>query len=111
MQGAGRDTGLLGAQPRLQVLRGYEPVILGLNVFTGLVICFMLIPSALTYAELAGSGPVGRHFRSLCGHGGILYWPRLRFEVNLLRNGSLNFQPSFFICEGPGLDPEDLAIR
>ena len=50
---------LLCALPGIQVLRDYKRTDLGPDVLSGLVICLVLIPSVLAYAELAGSGPVG----------------------------------------------------
>ena len=50
---------LLQSMSGLQVLRRYDRKDLGPDVLAGLVICLVLIPSALAYAELAGSGPVG----------------------------------------------------
>lgn len=50
---------LLRAVPGLQVLRNYRGSDLGPDALSGLVICLVLIPSVLAYAELAGSGPVG----------------------------------------------------
>ena len=45
--------------PGLRVLRDYQRGDFGPDVLSGLVICLVLIPSVLAYAELAGSGPVG----------------------------------------------------
>ena len=42
--------------PGLRVLREYKGSDLGPDVLSGLVICLVLIPSVLAYAELAGSG-------------------------------------------------------
>jgi len=50
---------LLQSIPGLQVLGSYNRKDLGPDLLSGLVICLVLIPSALAYAELAGSGPVG----------------------------------------------------
>ena len=44
--------------PGLGVLSGYKKQDLGPDVLAGLVICLVLIPSALAYAELAGFGPI-----------------------------------------------------
>ena len=58
---------LLQSIPGLQVLRGYEGKNLAPDVLAGLVICLVLIPSTLAYAELAGSGPVGGIYAALAG--------------------------------------------
>ncbi len=50
---------LFWAIPGLQVLRKYQRSDFAPDVLSGLVICLVLIPSVLAYAELAGSGPVG----------------------------------------------------
>lgn len=47
------------AIPGLQALRDYKRSDFTPDVLSGLVICLVLIPSVLAYAELAGSGPVG----------------------------------------------------
>jgi SulP family sulfate permease len=51
--------------PGIQVLRGYNRKDLGPDLLSGLVVCLVLIPSALAYAELAGSGPVGGIYTAL----------------------------------------------
>jgi MFS superfamily sulfate permease-like transporter len=43
--------------PGLQVLRSYQAKNLAPDILAGLVICLVLIPSALAYAELAGLKP------------------------------------------------------
>ena len=50
--------GLASLLPGLGVLSGYQAKDLGHDVLAGLVICLVLIPSALAYAELAGFGPM-----------------------------------------------------
>ena len=44
--------------PGLRILSGYQKKDLGPDVLAGLVICLVLIPSTLAYAELAGFGPI-----------------------------------------------------
>ncbi|MCW8963700.1 MAG: SulP family inorganic anion transporter [Gammaproteobacteria bacterium] len=44
--------------PGLRVLSGYQKKDLGPDVISGLVMCLVLIPAALAYAELAGFGPI-----------------------------------------------------
>jgi len=44
--------------PGLQVLRDYQRADTVPDLLSGLVICLVLIPSALAYAELAGFGPI-----------------------------------------------------
>jgi SulP family sulfate permease len=44
--------------PGLRVLSGYQKKDLGPDVISGLVMCLVLVPSALAYAELAGFGPI-----------------------------------------------------
>ena len=50
--------GITRLLPGLGVLSGYQKQDLGPDVLAGLVICLVLIPSALAYAELAGFGPI-----------------------------------------------------
>jgi SulP family sulfate permease len=50
--------GLLKWLPGLQTFSGYHKSDLGPDIIAGLVICLVLLPSALAYAELAGFGPV-----------------------------------------------------
>ena len=57
INGATRSSRLLQALPELQVLRCYDRKNLGPDVLAGFVIVLVLIPSALAYAEIAGSGP------------------------------------------------------
>jgi len=51
-------SGLASFLPGLKTLSGYQKKDLGPDVLAGLVICLVLIPSALAYAELAGFGPM-----------------------------------------------------
>lgn len=50
--------GITHLLPGLGVLSGYKKQDIGPDVLAGLVICLVLIPSALAYAELAGFGPI-----------------------------------------------------
>lgn len=50
--------GVLQWMPGLQTLRTYKRSNLGPDLIAGLVICLVLLPSVLAYAELAGFGPV-----------------------------------------------------
>jgi len=50
--------GITNLLPGLGVLSGYQKQDLGPDVLAGLVICLVLIPSSLAYAELAGFGPI-----------------------------------------------------
>lgn len=52
------SSGVLRWAPGLQTFFGYRKNDLGPDVLAGLVICLVLLPSALAYAELAGFGPV-----------------------------------------------------
>jgi SulP family sulfate permease len=51
-------SGFTSLLPGIGVLSGYQKKDLGPDVLAGLVICLVLIPSALAYAELAGFGPI-----------------------------------------------------
>ena len=51
--------------PGLRVLSGYQKKDWGHDVLAGLVICLVLIPSALAYAELAGFGPIAGIYSSI----------------------------------------------
>ena len=51
-------SGVVRWMPGLQTFFGYGYRDLGPDVIAGLVICLVLLPSALAYAELAGFGPV-----------------------------------------------------
>ena len=62
-----RSSPLLRALPGLNVLRGYDPKDFGADVLAGFVIVLVLIPSALAYAQLAGSGPIGGIYAALVG--------------------------------------------
>lgn len=52
------SSGVLRWLPGLQTFSSYRKNDLGPDVLAGLVICLVLLPSALAYAELAGFGPV-----------------------------------------------------
>ena len=51
--------------PGFAVLRHYSRADFGPDLLAGMVICLVLIPSALAYAELAGSGPIGGIYAAL----------------------------------------------
>lgn len=51
-------SGMMNWMPGLQTFTGYNRKDLGPDLIAGLVICLVLLPSALAYAELAGFGPV-----------------------------------------------------
>ena len=51
-------SGVMRWVPGLKTLTTYQKNDLGPDVLAGLVICLVLLPSALAYAELAGFGPV-----------------------------------------------------
>jgi len=51
-------SGITNFLPGLRTLSGYQKKDLGPDVLSGLVICLVLIPAALAYAELAGFGPI-----------------------------------------------------
>ena len=53
-----RPPRILRWMPGLKTFTGYRKKDLGPDVLAGLVVCLVLIPSALAYAELAGFGPV-----------------------------------------------------
>ena len=51
-------TGFTHFLPGLRVFSDYQKKDVGPDMLSGLVICLVLIPSALAYAELAGFGPM-----------------------------------------------------
>ena len=51
-------SGILRFAPGLQTIRSYRKEDLRPDLLAGLVICLVLVPSALAYAELAGFGPL-----------------------------------------------------
>ncbi len=55
---ASQRSRILRFAPGLQTLRDYRIEDLRPDLLAGLVICLVLVPSALAYAELAGFGPV-----------------------------------------------------
>jgi len=71
----------------LQVLRHYNRNDLGPDVLSGLVICLVLVPSVLAYAELAGSGPVGGIYSALATTLGYFLFANSR-HMNVGPNGA-----------------------
>ncbi|TNF95937.1 MAG: hypothetical protein EP297_11250 [Gammaproteobacteria bacterium] len=79
-------SGITNFLPGLRILSGYQKKDFGPDVLSGLVICLVLIPAALAYAELAGFGPIaGIYLQRYCCNTGLFSlhllpphecWPR-----------------------------------
>ncbi len=95
---------LLQSMPGLQVLRGYERKDLGPDVLAGLVICLVLIPSALAYAELAGSGPIGGIYTALAATLGYFLFASSR-HMNVGPDGAVALLAGVAIMPLTGGDP------
>ena len=86
--GTTRFSRLFQSIPGLQVLRSYQGKNLSHDVLAGLVICLVLIPSALAYAELAGSGPVGGIYAALAATMGYFLFSSSR-HMNVGPDGAV----------------------
>jgi len=86
--GTTRFSRLFQSMPGLQVLRSYQAKNLAPDILAGLVICLVLIPSALAYAELAGSGPVGGIYTALAATVGYFLFSSSR-HMNVGPDGAV----------------------
>jgi SulP family sulfate permease len=90
--------------PGLQVLRSYTRQDLGPDILSGLVICLVLIPSALAYAELAGSGPVGGIYAALAATAAYFLFASSR-HMNVGPDGAVALLAGVVIMPLTGGDP------
>lgn len=79
---------LLRLVPGLGVLAQYERKNFGPDLLAGLVICLVVIPSALAYAELAGSGPMGGIYSALAATVGYFLFASSR-HMNVGPDGAV----------------------
>jgi SulP family sulfate permease len=90
--------------PGLQVLRSYTRQDLGPDILSGLVICLVLIPSALAYAELAGSGPVGGIYAVLAATAAYFLFASSQ-HMNVGPDGAVALMAGVVIMPLTGGDP------
>ncbi|MCU7960084.1 MAG: SulP family inorganic anion transporter [gamma proteobacterium symbiont of Bathyaustriella thionipta] len=90
--------------PGWRVLRDYRRIDLGADLLAGLVICLVLIPSVLAYAELAGSSPVGGMWAALAATLGYFLFASSR-HVNVGPDGSVALLAGIIIVPLTGGDP------
>lgn len=95
---------LAGALPGWRVLRYYRRADLGPDMLAGLVICLVLVPSVLAYAELAGSSPVGGMWAALAATVGYFLFASSR-HVNVGPDGSVALLAGVIILPLTGGDP------
>jgi SulP family sulfate permease len=100
---------LLGAMPGLRVLREYKGSDLGPDVLSGLVICLVLIPSVLAYAELAGSGPVGGIYAAVAATIAYFLFASSR-HMNVGPDGAVALLAGVVILPLTGGDPANALI-
>ena len=100
---------LLQLMSGLQVLRSYDRKDLGPDVLAGLVICLVLIPSALAYAELAGSGPVAGIYAALAATVAYFLFASSR-HMNVGPDGAVALLAGVAIMPLSGGDPAKSLI-
>ena len=103
-QTSGTGARLLQWLPGLQVLRSYDRKDLAPDLLAGVVICLVLIPSALAYAELAGSGPVGGLYSALAATGAYFLFASSR-HMNVGPDGAVALLAGVAILPLTGGDP------
>jgi SulP family sulfate permease len=94
---------LADSLPGWQVLRHYRRTDLGPDLMAGLVICLVLIPSVLAYAELAGSSPVGGMWAAVAATLGYFLFASSR-HVNVGPDGSVALLAGIIIVPLTGGD-------
>ena len=95
--------------PGLQVLSGYQKKDLGPDVLAGLVICLVLIPSALAYAELAGFGPMAGIYSAIAATLGYFLFTSSR-HMNVGPDGAVALLVGAAILPLTGGDPAKAII-
>lgn len=106
---AARAARMLTALPGWRVLRHYQPRDLGPDMLAGLVICLVLIPSTLAYAELAGSSPIGGIYAALAGTLGYFLFASSR-HMNVGPDGAVALLAGMAILPLAGGDPAKSLI-
>lgn len=99
-----RVTRWIQSVPGLLVLGRYQRKDLGPDVLAGLVICLVVIPSTLAYAELAGSGPVGGIYSALAATVGYFLFASSR-HMNVGPDGAVALLAGVAIIPITGGDP------
>lgn len=95
---------ILGALPGLLVLRRYRKQDLGPDMLSGLVICLVVVPSVLAYAELAGSTPMGGIFSALAATVAYFLFASSR-HMNVGPDGAVALLAGVAIVPIVGTDP------
>ena len=95
--------------PGLRVLSGYQKKDLGPDVLAGLVICLVLIPSALAYAELAGFGPMAGIYSAIAATLGYFLFTSSR-HMNVGPDGAVALLVGAAILPLTGGDPTKAII-
>ena len=95
--------------PGLRVLSGYQKKDLGPDVLAGLVICLVLIPSALAYAELAGFGPMAGIYSAIAATLGYFLFTSSR-HMNVGPDGAVALLVGTAILPLTGGDPTKAII-
>ena len=95
--------------PGLRVLSGYQKKDLGPDVLAGLVICLVLIPSALAYAELAGFGPMAGIYSAIAATLGYFLFTSSR-HMNVGPDGAVALLVGAAILPLTGGDPAKAII-
>lgn len=95
--------------PGLRVLSGYQKKDLGPDVLAGLVICLVLIPSALAYAELAGFGPMAGIYSAIAATLGYFLFTSSR-HMNVGPDGAVALLVGTAILPLTGGDPAKAII-
>jgi SulP family sulfate permease len=102
-------TGLVRWVPGLQTLTGYKTGDLGPDVISGLVICLVLLPSALAYAELARFGPVAGIYSAIVATLAYFLFTSSR-HVNVGPDGAVALLVGAAILPLTGGDPAKAVV-
>ena len=95
--------------PGLQTISGYEYRDLGPDVVAGLVICLVLLPSALAYSELAGVGPVAGIYSAIIATLAYFLFTSSR-HMNVGPDGAVALLVGAAILPLTGGDPEKAVV-
>jgi SulP family sulfate permease len=102
-------SGLTNFLPGLRVLSGYQKKDVGPDLLAGLVICLVLIPSALAYAELAGFGPIAGIYSAIAATLAYFLFTSSR-HMNVGPDGAVALLVGAAILPLTGGDPAKVLI-
>jgi SulP family sulfate permease len=102
-------SGIMRFAPGLQTIRSYRKEDLRPDLLAGLVICLVLVPSALAYAELAGFGPLAGIYSAIAATLAYFLFTSSR-HMNVGPDGAVALLVGTAILPLTGADPTKAVV-